>query len=403
MGLSLTACAGPAQAPEPTPEPTPAPAPQTGGTEIAAAPYLDLGIDLMGTLADEQGNSLVSPISLARCLALASNGAEGATATQILELLGQPDNASLDRDLKALAASWGDQDTFSMADSVWVREGFSLTQSYEATVTDELAAEVLVRPFDSITLTEINDWVGEATHGMIERLLDSISSQATMYLLDACAFEGTWAETFADDQLVESDFTTEAGATQDATLMYDDEDHCTYLEGEGFTGFAKPYEGDRFAFVGILPEEGTGLRDLLATLTGEELGRAIAGASTPSALTCAMPKFSGSYSMELKAALQSLGVTDCFDHATADFSPMVEGPSADDLVVSSIVQKTFIEVSEEGTRAAAVTAATMEVMALPPADEAREVVLDRPFAYLILDTESSMPLFMGTVGSLDEG
>lgn len=406
MGLSLTACAGPAQEPEPAPEPTPTPAPapssQDDGTQIVATPYLDLGIDLMETLADEQGNSLVSPISLAQCLALASNGAEGATASQILALLGQQDNASLNRDLKALSASWEGQDVFSSADSVWVRDGFSLAKTYEGTVTDELDAEVYVRPFDDSTVAEVNEWVSKATHGMIEKLLDSIDAQAAMYLIDGCAFEGTWAETFSEHQLIDATFTTESGAAQDATLMYDDEDHCTYLEGEGFTGFAKPYDGDRFAFVGLLPSEGTSLSDFLAALTGEELSRAIDEASTPTTLTCAMPKFSGSYSMELKDALESLGVTDCFDPVAADFSPMVEGSSAGDLVVSSILQKTFIEVSEEGTRAAAVTSTQVEATALPAPDEVKEVVLDRPFAYLILDTESSVPLFMGTVGALSE-
>ena len=169
----------------------------------------------------------------------------------------------------------------------------------------------------------------------------------------------------------------------------------SYLEGELATGFVKPYAGYDYAFVGLLPAEGVSVDELLAGLDGaalKELLTPVEGA----AADIGLPRFTASYEAELSDTLRALGMTDAFEAGRADFSRMGasgQGP----LYVGSVLHKTFIDVNEEGTRAAATTTVSMDGAAAPSEPiERHEVILDRPFVYLIVDLRTDMPLFIGT-------
>ena len=187
------------------------------------------------------------------------------------------------------------------------------------------------------------------------------------------------------------------GTRQDAEFMWSEE--SIYLSSHGATGFLKPYAGGRYAFAALLPDEGTSLVDLLSTLNGAKLYDLISQHHY-SKVETALPKFTGSTELELTSTLEAMGVTDLFDLASADLRGM--GSAANNsLYVSAVRHSTFIEVNESGTRAAAATAVEANTSGDDPS-LAQQVVLNRPFLYMIVDTHACLPIFMGTVTTLGE-
>ena len=373
----------------------------TAGTHPASAASIevsegtdtyDFALDLLSENAGEK-NALVSPLSVLSALALAENGADGETLAQ----MEQATNMEADEltDLLQAYGALSSDGPLSVANSVWLRDSDDLTvkDDFLATCGERLGAQVFSAPFDDSTVNDVNAWVSEKTNEMIPEMLSQISDDAQVLLVNALAFEGGWEDPF-DSALVSPDtFTCEDGTERDVTMMHSVEG--SYLEGALATGFIKPYEGYDYAFVGLLPAEGVSVEELLASLDGdalEELLTPVEGAGAEIGL----PKFTASYEAELADALRSLGMTDAFDAELADFSRMgtsERGP----LYVGSVLHKTFIDVNEEGTRAAAATTVTMDSAAAPDSPiEYHEVILDRPFVYLIVDLRCDLPVFIGT-------
>ena len=352
----------------------------------------DLALGLLRESADEK-NTLVSPLSVLPALAMAESGASGETLAQMEQATGMGADELTDM-LQAYGALAGDG-PLRTANSVWLRDsdGLSVEDDFLVTCGERLGAQVFSAPFDDSTVADVNAWVSEKTDEMIPQMLSQISDSAQVLLVNALAFDGGWEDPF-DSALVSPDtFTCEDGTEQDVTMMHSAED--SYLEGELATGFVKPYEGYDYAFVGLLPAEGVSVEELLASLDGdalEELLTPVAGA----AAEIGLPKFTSSYEAELTDALRSLGMTDAFVATRADFSRMgtsEQGP----LYVGSVLHKTFVDVNEEGTRAAAATTVTMDGAAAPGGPvEYHEVILDRPFVYLIVDLRCDLPVFIGT-------
>ena len=373
----------------------------TAGIEPAGAASLEVGEGAdtydfaLGLLRESAGeeSALVSPLSVLSALALAESGADGATLAQMEQLTGM----SVDEltDLLQAYGALADDGPLSVANSVWLRDsdGLVVEDDFLETCGERLGAQVFSAPFDDSTVDDVNAWISEKTHEMIPQMLNRISDDAQLLLVNALAFEGGWEDPF-DSELTSPDtFTREDGTEQDVTMMRSTED--SYLEGELATGFVKPYEGYDYAFVGLLPAEGVTVDELLASLDGntlEELLTPVADAGAEIGL----PKFTAIYEAELGGALRALGMTDAFDGNLADFSRMGTSDTGP-LAVGGVLHKTFIDVNEEGTRAAAATVIPMEGVAAPGGlIEYHEVILDRPFVYLIVDLRTGLPVFAGT-------
>lgn len=214
-----------------------------------------------------------------------------------------------------------------------------------------------------------------------------------LYLVNALAFEGVWEEPYEDAFVQDDTFTCEDGAVKDVQMMLSSED--AYYESDLATGFSRPYEGG-YSFVALLPREGVTAAELVASLDGKTLDELL----TPVANTVVdahLPKFTTTYDNELRDELRALGVEDAFDAARADLTPMRAGPTGP-LYVSQVLHRTYIDVNEEGTRAAAATAVAPADGGAAPTDEpeVREVRLDRPFVYLIVDDRTGTPVLLGT-------
>ena len=348
-------------------------------------------------------NVLISPLSVSLALSMATNGAEGKTQSQMLQTLcGGAEmerwNQSLFDYVKSLTSS--ESAKIKIANSVWFRnEEVTVKPEFLQKASDYYGASAYKSPFDAGTVKDINRWVKTNTDGMIEKIIDRIDRDVMLYLINALTFESDWQNVYKKHQVSDGFFTTADGTKQKAEMMHDT--LYTYLETDGAVGFVKDYADGEFRFVALLPDEGTAVNDFVATLTEKSLSTMMENVIKTKVIT-KMPKFSYDYSVEMRNILRSMGMSDAFDRSAADFSQMGTMENGENLFLGKVLHKTHIEVGEKGTRAAAIT--VIEVprdTAMPPQEEPKTVILDRPFFFMIVDGNENIPLFMGIVNSME--
>ena len=366
--------------------------------DAGAAAAADFGVRLFKTSIEEGENTLISPLSVLYALAMTANGADGETLAQMEQVLGM-DVDNLNSYMLAYLELLPESKDYkmSLANSIWFKDdpNFAVEQSFLQTNADYYGAGAYKAAFDEGTRNDINNWVKEHTDGMIPEIIDEIPDEAIMYLVNALAFDAKWADEYEEHQIREGRFTMEDGTRQDVDMMHSEE--YTYLEDDLATGFIKYYKDRKYAFVAMLPNEGVSVSQYVDSLTGEHLRELL---NNPQDLTvfASIPKFETEYDIEMSEVLQEMGMTDAFDWQVADFSRLgtynVDGMN---ICINRVLHKTFISVSEQGTRAGAATAVEMVAEGAMEIVEFKEVVLDRPFVYMLIDCETNLPFFIGTM------
>ena len=359
----------------------------------------DFSLDIFQrTLTEDAENDLVSPLSAMLCLALVTNGADGETLRQIEAALGM-DVETLNESLYAYTASLPDLEDskLQLANSIWFRDdgSISVKEDFLQTNADWYDAQIYEAPFDNSTVKDVNGWVKKHTDGMIDSILDSIDPMTVMYLINTLVFDAKWQEEYEKKNIRDRTFYNADGSRATVDMMFSEEN--TYLEGEGFCGFSKNYMGGAYSFVGLLPDENTDVYDLVATLDGEKWN-AMWSSRRNAPVDVGIPEFSYDAHMNMTETLSAMGMSHMFDAEKADFSKIGEC-SFGNIYCSSIEQKTFIDVSRHGTKAAAVTWGMMCGNAAPM--ETYSVILDRPFVYAIVDNATGLPVFLGLVSHLN--
>jgi len=360
------------------------------------ADVTDFAIRLFKASNENGKNTLISPLSVLCALAMTANGAEEETLAQMEEVLGMTTdelNLYLYSYMKNLPQ--GDKYKLSLANSIWFTEDerFTVNQDFLQTNADYYGADIYKAPFDKQTLKDINNWVKQNTDEMIPEILDQIPSEAIMYLVNALAFEAEWSEIYEKHQVKDGEFTKEDGTKQDVKFMYGSEG--TYFEDEKATGFMKRYVGGKYAFVALLPNEGVTVSEYIASLDGESLNALLANPQYATVHT-SIPKFETEYKVEMSDILQSMGMTEAFDMYNADFEGLGTSTGGN-IYISRVLHKTFISVGEKGTKAGAATIVEMKDGAAAEPTEPKEVYLDRPFVYMLVDCENNIPFFIGTM------
>lgn len=352
---------------------------------------VDFGIHLLQKSMEEDKNTLISPMSVLAALSMATNGAEGETRTQMETVLGQSRD-SLNAWYKYDTDKSGDY--LHLANAIFIKDDPELTvkESFIKAVEKWYEMDIVVTDFNEHTLDSINQYVEDNTHGMVKNILDKIPGEAVMYLINALAFEARWANPYNEYAVQADVFTTEDGRKQTVELMYAEE-YDVYIEDDLFTGFLKNYEGDRYVFAALLPKEGVSVEEVVDSLSGESITDKLTSRWGGTVLT-AIPKFQTEFDVEMNELLQVMGMTDAFDPYKADFSSLATYGGGN-IFLNRVIHKTFISVGEQGTRAGAATVIEVAAEAAPP-EESKEVILNRPFIYMIWDTEMNTPIFMGT-------
>lgn len=347
---------------------------------------------LKNTFDETTGNTLVSPISVIYALGMTANGADGETLKQMENVFGlsiEDLNGYLNAYLKSLPTGAGYE--FNIANSIWIKDGvgFEPNEEFLQKNKDYYDAKIFLGKFDAETVKEINKWVEENTDGMIEGILDSIPEAARMYLINALALRAEWENQYSEGQVLEGDFTKSDGETEKTEFMYDKV--FEYIEGESEKGFVKQYKDRKYSFVALLPNEGSSIKEYVSNLSGEKIHNLLENVEDTEVST-SLPKFENEFSLSLNDALKAMGVENAFSEEKSDLSKI-----GDNLFISNVLHKTYISVHEKGTEAGAVTSVEIETTSAPT-DPPKEVYLNRPFVYMIIDNELNMPIFLGTYG-----
>lgn len=375
---------------------------QTKSVEENPYYYENFAANLLQHVYKTGENVMISPFSILEALTMTENGAKGDTLTQMEQTLaGGLSAAEQSAFLTSYQKSLSDSENARMnvANSIWVKntdDRLHIKDDFLQLNEEQFGAEIFSAPFDENTLSDINRWVSDKTENMIPKMLEKIGDDAVMYLINAVAFDAKWQEEYEDYQVRNQEFTREDGTVEQAKLMYSEEP--LYIEDEDTTGFIKYYK-ENYAFVALLPREGMSMEEYVNGLTGEKLVGLIETARSDVEVHAAIPKFSSEYTVELSEVLPGMGMTDAFDGDRADFTGI---GTVDDgnLYISMVLHKTYIQVDELGTKAGAATAVAVAETAALVEEEIKDVILDRPFVYAVIDTTDSHPVFLGVTESV---
>ena len=324
---------------------------------------------------ESNDNTLVSPLSMAYLLSMIQSGAKGNTLNEL--------NIALDNyDLQPMENI---DSKISMANSMWINNRYKndINNTFATALKINYHSEVLYDEF--INANNINKWVSEKTYNMINELFlsDSVNSVDTiMALVNAIGINFKWDEEFDCNKTLMGNF-----LDKNVYMMNSNE---KYLESDYYTGFIKDYEklsdNSQYEFIGLLPKKD--IQDVINNLSNDVIKNSI----TESEAHIQIPRFKYEYNVNnVKGILESLGIKDMFNKEKANF-----GGIAEDIFVSSIVQKTYIDFMESGTKAAASSGGAFDIKS---AAEEKEVIFNKPFVYLIRKKGSNNIYFIGTVNS----
>ncbi|MCR5625175.1 MAG: serpin family protein, partial [Lachnospiraceae bacterium] len=367
----------------------------------------DFAVNMLKSVAAREGtdkNILISPDSIATALAMAENGANGQTLQEMLNVLSP--GMTLDEYCSNLGnfntrVSSDKYVTMHIADSIWIKNSndIKIKDTFIQKNKTTFNADSYLEPFTPETVGKINDWVNTNTNQMIPTIIDSIPEDAFMYLINAIAFEGDWAKTFSDSQVASDQTFKNQDGTEGKVNMLNGKEYY-YIELNNGVGFVKTYKGGNFAFVGILPPEGTTTVDYINGLKGKDFINAVLNKKTDKDVYIKLPEFKYDYSTSLKGDLGALGMPTAFTNS-ADFSNMIEYCKDPYQKIDDVIHKTHIEVDKNGTKAAAVTAVVMaSATSLQNPRPTINIYLDRPFVYGIVDVNTGVPIFIGAVNKL---
>jgi len=339
-------------------------------------------------------NLFISPLSVSLALGMAYNGAAGNTREAIkntLELSGLTDQ-EINETYKSLIEYLTNLDPeviFQIANSIWYRQNFPVKTEFFNLNKNYFDAEVAGLNFNRPDAVKIiNNWVSEKTHGKITQIVGPQIDPLTMlFLINAIYFKGTWQYEFDPALTYDGTFFTSDSITSDCKMMYQ-ENMFSCLVNDDFQAINLPYGDSIFTMTIFLPNRQININDFINQLTDEDLQLWL-GSFEERPVKLSLPKFKLECEMSLKGILSSLGMDIAFTEF-ADFTNIADAP----LFISGVKHKTFVEVNEEGTEAAAVTAITFSTSINP---NEIYMTIDRPFVFLIRENQSNTILFMGKI------
>ena len=394
--LLLPACAeGPTE-----PRPIQAlPRPLSSAEQATITASNQFAFDLFRQLEAEQPgeNIFLSPLSASMALGMTMNGARGETFDAMRSTLGfaglsQPEINAAYRSLIDLLRGLDPRVQMLLGNSIWYRDTFSFHPEFFDTTRTYFDAEVAGLDFaDPASVNTINAWVKESTKGKIDTILEQIMDGDVMYLINAIYFKGDWTRQFPKQETRDAPFYDATGEQQIATVkMMHREGLILLARGDNFAAADLPYGGGAFSMTVILPDRGVEVDEVIASLTPEHW-QTLTDSFEEADLELYLPRFRLEYEGSFNKALKALGMGIAFgEGGIPDFTGM--SPHGRDLFISEVLQKTFVNVDEEGTEAAAVTKVTMRVTSGSSA-----FVVDRPFVFAIREKFSGTILFIGTM------
>ena len=365
------------------------------------------GFKLFNKLSSEQtdSNVIISPFSVSTAFGMLLNGAHGSTLDSLEQVLGKSGMSldAINSYYQTTAATLTTLDisiNFQIANSIWYRNGFSVLPKFLSDNQTYFNAEVQSLNFASPdAVTTINNWVSSHTNGKIPSIISSIPSEAMMYLINAIYFKGNWTYKFDPKYTKDTTFTCSNGNIAKCKMM-SEESKFLYYANTSLQAIDLPYGNSSFSMTILLPSAGTNIDQFAASLTQSQWNSIVSNMDS-STVDVYLPKFKLNFGNKLRDELKAMGMAVAFSDA-ADFTRI---DSAGGLAISDVIHKTFIEVSEEGTEAAAATVIIIRTTAsheggntnLPPV-----IRMDHPFIFAIRDHQTGTILFIGKVVNPNE-
>ncbi|MDR3194146.1 MAG: serpin family protein [Tannerella sp.] len=347
----------------------------------------------------EEENIFLSPLSATLALAMLNNGAAGETQAQIQTALGYGEQTRDDVNgyFRKMVKAMLELDagvSFESANALWIRNGFPVLPSFKEVNQTYFDAEARNVDFsDPATLGLINGWIAEKTHDLIPDFLETLNPAMRMFLVNALYFKGDWTLHFDAENTKDAPFYNASGAAQDVRMMdFGKKVGLNYRQEAAFELVELPYGNEAFGMVLLLPGKDVSLASIIENLDAAAWKKYVSGMYLQS-LELRLPRFKIEYTRELKEDLKTLGMTSIF--GDADFSLIAD----ENLTVDRVLQKTFIEVNEEGTEAAGVTGIIMDIV--PNMKNATPVLeFNRPFIYFIKEKSTGAVFFAGMIRNL---
>ncbi|MBW4671918.1 MAG: serpin family protein [Cyanomargarita calcarea GSE-NOS-MK-12-04C] len=345
---------------------------------------------------DSSKNVFVSPSSVAIALAIAYNGAGGSTRqamAKVLDLQGlslEQINTS-NGALKAMSENPDEKVQLTIANSLWANKDASFNPEFLQTSQDFYKAKVTSLNFgDAGTPSIINNWINENTRGKITKIVDQIPPDQMLFLINAIYFKGSWTKEFDKKQTAQYPFNLTSG-TQTQQLMMSQTGEYRYLENDQFQAVSLPYgQNGQLSFYVFLPLENSSLKTFSQKLDAVKWEKWMAQFRKQEGFI-RLPSFQMEYDITLNSALKALGMGEAFSNK-ANFSGMGKN-----LAISEVKHKTFVEVNEEGTEAAASTSVGMVTTSVQEKPQPFTMIVDRPFFCAIRDNQTGSILFMGSI------
>ena len=402
-GVLLAACSPSSSEPAPGPpariSTLPRPLSATEQGIVASTPVFGLRLLQAVNPSFTDGNVFLSPLSASVALGMTMTGGAGTTFSEMRETLALPDRsmAALDSGYQALITLLRGLDPrveLRLANSLWYRTSFgpAISPAWTQELRTFFGARVGALDFGAPSaVSTINSWVDSSTAGRIKTIVDEIPASMVLYLINAIHFKGSWRDGFDARRTTPQPFTTHRGTTVQLPMM-SRSGNFRVAAVSGRTVLELPYGGDAWALTVLLPAQGEPIDSLVARLTPTAWQSAVTSlADAPADAQIVLPKFSLTWEDQLNNELQAMGMRAPFRAGVADFTRLAPSIGRE-LFISDVKQKTFVDVNEEGTEAAAVTSVGISRTSLPPTYR-----VDRPFVVAIRERLSGTLLFLGKV------
>ena len=359
----------------------------------------DLGMKLFNALASEEAgkNMMISPLSISIAMAMVTNGATDESLDEMKEVLGfgEMELPDVNEQFKQLIASLVEADkdmVLEIADSLWLDDAFApaVKADFISVLEDFYSAALFTEDFaDPATVGKINSWVSEKTHEKIDKIIDEIGANTVMYIINAVYFKAAWTKAFDKNYTYNGRFFLSDGSMKETEMMYAGGDTYEFrIDDENKYSIVRiPYGRGVFAFYAIVPSGKIG--DFISETADKEIASWFENLRKSWDFELEIPKFRFAYEKSLKETFIALGIGQIFDGGLDNISSDVEN-----LYISDIFHKTFIEIDEEGTEAAAVTAESGDTGGdyTPP-----KIMAKQPFVFVIRDERTGSILFIGKV------
>ena len=358
------------------------------------------GLELFQQLADTslaENNLMISPLSISQALSMTYNGAAAQTKTAFDQTL-HFDNLTL-KEVNQSAKTLTDEllavdnkVTLDIANSIWYKEGFSVESDFIQKNQTYYNAVAKALDFSSSQSVDIiNQWVDENTNHKISKIVESLNPLDRMLLVNAIYFKGNWRNKFDESATKSAPFYLENGETIRAVMMHATGDY-SYFENDLTTVLEMPYGRGNFSMAVVLPKEGYYVKDILDTLNADVWSSWQERFIPMNEVPVTFPKFEFCYNKTLNEVLSKLGLSNAFSD-NADFSGISK---QENLLISSVIHKTYIKVDEEGPEASAVTSVSIGTTSVGPG---MPFVADHPFVFIIKEKYTHAILFMGVVAN----